>query len=304
MKVVSLRSFFMMLCLSLMTVPLAAQGWGVDDEDQSQSEENKSASQWGQRARERMAQRQEGVQQGGPADDQMGGRGMGARGNGMMGMNGRGSGMMGGRGMYGPPMETEELMEFLQKYDQQKAAQLNEMYQKQPEQFAEYVGMVCELYTPAARMMENDPEAGKLEVKKISLTLDAKKQVSDYKSATDEATKSKIKSELSANLSEQFDLILDDQKKEIDMWKERLERFESRAANGNAQGQQMQQGQQGGPGGTRSGMSDRFENMQKRMKSEVEKRVSDIDKWKEQKQQIVERQLSDLVEEVRPFPWN
>ena len=310
MKVVSIKSFLTLLCLALMAGQLNAQGWGVDDED-DQNVDNKQTTQWGQRARDRMNQRQGGQDQADRGGRGMGqgqgrgmgdGRGMGEGPGGMFG-GGRGTGMMGGRGMFGPPMETEELMTFLQKYDQQKAAQLNEMYQKQPEQFAEYVGMVCELYTPAARIMENDQDAGKLEVKKISLSLDVKKQVSDYKAATDDAAKNKLKSELSTNLSKQFDLIMESQKSEISMWKERLDRFESRAANGQGQGQGQQQNNNR-PGWARDGMSDRFERMQKRMTSEVEKREADIQKWKEQKDQIVERQLSDLVEEVRPFPWN
>lgn len=211
-----------------------------------------------------------------------------------------GRGMM-GRGMMGPAMTTDELMKFLNQYDPTRARQLDDMLANQPQQFQEYIGMVCELYTPAARQMEFDPEAGVLAVKNISLQLDIKKQVADYKVSTDDALKERLKTDIRLNLDRQFELILEDQQRDIARWQERMARFQSR----------IQSEQNAGPDQMRPendmrgrGRADRFVNMQERMKKELGKRIEDIAKWKEQKKQIVDRQLSDLIEDVRPFPWN
>ncbi len=264
----------------LLNAAVVAQGWG------NKPDKGQDNGQWRQRL-----QNGDNV----PDGERPGmrpGMGPGMR-PGPMG-GGRFGGM--GRGMFGPPMTTEELIAFLEKNDEVKAKQLNEMYKKQPEQFAEYVGMVCELYTPAARIMENDPVAGKLAVRKTSLSLDVKKLVIDYKMAAEDEVKAKIKTELESSLSDQFDVILESQEKEIQVWQEHLQRFESK----------LKESSEGGESDFRYGRGgrfDRFSNMQDRMKGQIGKRLQDITKWKEQKQQIVQRQLADLIEDVRPFPW-
>lgn len=231
-----------------------------------------------------------------------------------MGPEGGMAGPRGGRGMFGMALTTEELLEFLKEHDPIKAGQFNEMYEKQPEQFKEYIGIICELYTPAARLMEYDKEAGELAVKNISLSLDVKKQVAEYKASNDQTVKRLIKSELTKSLEKQFDVIVDSQQKEIDIWKDRFSRFANNRPDWNDSAPVQQQpnmvgpggpgrsGLGGGPGG-RGGRNDRGEEMQQRMKEQFEKRQQDIDKWKKQKKQIVERKLIDLVEDVRPFPW-
>ncbi len=209
-----------------------------------------------------------------------------------------------GRGMFGPPMTTEELMTFLGKYDPEKAQQFGEMYKKQPEDFEKYIGMVCELYTPASRMMDFNEDIGKFMVKNISLSLDIKKVVSDYKKAEDEPSKARFRQQLKVKLEEQFDVIIQLQENEIKGWQDRISQFRERMENGELEDDNQEAGRGRGFGRGGSDMQDRFQHMHKRMAQEVERRKGDIVKWKEQKQQIVERQISDLVEDVRPFPWN
>ena len=293
-SIVCIISFLAVMSISTQSF---AQGNG-GDEDKS-NEKNKYV----QRIEDKFEQRMDSFNDG--EQDPM--RGGGRRGMGGPGRDGRRGGF--GRGMFGPPMSTDELMEFLGKHETEKAGQLRDLYNNQPEEFERYIGIVCELYTPAARMMENNPETGMLMVQNISLSLDVKKIVSDYNKVSDSAEKEKKKTHLKEKLSQQFDVILKLQEKEISGWQDRISQFRERMQNGNldeemdmdARGRRRGRGPDFGEG---MGMQDRFQHMQKRMTHEVSKRKQDIVKWKEQKAQIVERQLADLIEDVRPFPWN
>ena len=299
-----MKYYFLTTLISFMSLGSFAMAQDAAAKEQSIEQEKKYSQQEDNNMSHDIA--------GEPDDEGMPGRQWGRRGGGPGGPAGRGEGRRGfGRGMFGPPLSTEELMEFLKEHDKEKASQLKNMYETQPEQFEKFIGITCELYTPAARMMDYNAEVGKLMVANISLSLDVKKVVFDYYVAQDQKDKDKARALLKDKLSHQFDIIIKLQENEISSWQERISQFRDRMENGDTgedeSGRARGRGRGAGgfgPGMDMPGMQDKFEHMKKRMTTEVQKRKKDIVKWKEQKVQIVERQVADLLEDVRPFPWN
>ena len=253
-----------------------------------------------------------------------GGRGMG-RGMEPVGGPGRGQrpggGMRSGGGRWRSMVDKDELLLFLNEHESRLAARLKELQKTSPEEYGEQLSTLSRLYGPVIRQMEMNPEMGQLSLNKIRLSLRIKELVQEAKK--EGAGLPKIKQTLNLNVTKQFDVIINREKRTTKQAQERLEMWASRAAEhlkGNAKKPSTEQGQRdrrgfgmdrgpepsGGPGrgmkrgpGRGWGQADRIEQYKK----QLEQKNKTIESWVKKKENIVNKRVETLLAGIEEFPW-
>ncbi|MBI9015842.1 MAG: hypothetical protein JEZ07_01140 [Phycisphaerae bacterium] len=217
---------------------------------------------------------------------QQGGQGgmMGGRGGQMQGGQMQG-GMGMGRGGFGR-VSDEDLLTFLQKYEPEMAKNLVMLNQENPDAFKQKMQSLQRVYGRVIMQMERDPEAGKLALKKIRLTL----EINAITEATDTVS-SADKAKIEKNVGQIFDIVIQEEQQRIKSWREMASNFGNR-------GGQDRGGR--GQGQARGGDAD---ERTKRMEESFKDRAQQIEKWRKNKEIIVKQRVEQLVNKVEAFPW-
>ena len=232
------------------------------------------------------------------------GRGAGPRGEwrgGPDGGPGRGQGPDGGPGggrFGGGRIEPAEMINFLNEHEPDLAAKLEQLRQQDPVQYRRQMYSVMGLYGPVMREMQWDPEMAKFSLDRIHLRLQIEQDVKDVKTAKEDATR-QAKDKLKGNVSKLFDTIVTQEEARLTRWEQRL-------TEENTADQPSQQGYRGRGRrprpmmGQGRGAPGRHEKVRER----IEDREQLIKTWREQKDLVVQTRMNELLQDIKPFPWD
>jgi len=263
-------------------------------------------------------------------------RGWGRRGQGQGW--GRGEGPARGQGRRGQErFDPERLAEFLREYEPELAEKLTKLRQQDPQRFRWQLFAIARIYGPVMAQMEHNPEMGKLSLKRIRLDLRTKqalKKIKKLESKTfkdaeqAEQAKAKARTSLCENVSKLFDVILEQQQRRLQEAQERLDtwappkRLEPQGppaeapgfgkGRGSARGTSRGIGRSGSRGrgtgmGRGAGMYPGEEPVAGRahreLRARLEQHEESLKRWRDNKEQIVENRVKELLAGHEPFPW-
>jgi hypothetical protein len=216
------------------------------------------------------------------------GPGMGGRGR------SRGDGPAGlGQHRFGY-INADELRDFLQKYEPELAAKMQQLRNKDARQFTRKVEMLKRLYGPAMRQMAVDPESGQLSLKKIRVQLKIEQTMVDIKKTTDPDELKQAKQTLHEQIDQVFDIIVAQRKQHLSNWQDRIKEWDTSPA-GNGKGK--------GGDGKRNGKG-RGIGPHARHQQNLKELQRDIETWQKNKRTLVNDRVQELLTNTRPFPWD
>lgn len=214
--------------------------------------------------------------------------------------------------------DPKELLEFIKKYEPELAEKLEKLRQEEPQQLRRKIVALGRLYGPVMQQMEHSPEMGKLSLQKIRLRLKIEATVNNLKEAEQETEKATIKEQLRQHIEELFDIILAQEELRLKHWRERMAELAIEGAQVKAPDKAEEAKRPQEPGAAQSSDAQQTPDSEKAPRSRkgkkphkpgppqqqgLENREALIKQWREQKEQIINERLKELLEDIKPFPW-
>jgi predicted DNA-binding protein len=214
--------------------------------------------------------------------------------------------------------DPKELLEFIKKYEPELAEKLEKLRQEEPQQLRRKIVALGRLYGPVMQQMEHSPEMGKLSLQKIRLRLKIEATVNNLKEAEQETEKATIKEQLRQHIEELFDIILAQEELRLKHWRERMAELAIEGAQVKAPDKAEEAKGSQKPGTVQSSDAQQTPDSEKAPRSRkgkkphkpgppqqqgFENREALIKQWREQKEQIINERLKELLEDIKPFPW-
>jgi predicted DNA-binding protein len=168
------------------------------------------------------------------------------------------------------------------------------------------------------QQMEHSPEMGKLSLQKIRLRLKIEATVNNLKEAEQETEKATIKEQLRQHIEKLFDIILAQEELRLKHWRERMAELAIEGAQVKAPDKAEEAKGSQKPGTVQSSDAQQTPDSEKAPRSRkgkkshkpgppqqqgFENREALIKQWREQKEQIINERLKELLEDIKPFPW-
>jgi len=231
------------------------------------------------------------------------GPGAGPRGNWSRGPSmgpGRGPGpAVGPGGGHFGGVDPVVLMNFLKEHEPELAAKLEKLRAEDPVQYRRQMYSVMGLYGPVVREMQWDPEIANFSLERIRMRLQIEQGVKDVNSTTGDAQK-KAKEKLKGNVSKLFDTIVTQEEARLKRWEQRLTE-EGPGEQPGREGYNRRGGRRPrsmmGRGRGAPGRGEKF-------RERIEERENLIKTWREQKDLVVQTRLNELLQDIKPFPWD
>lgn len=233
----------------------------------------------------------------------------------------------GGKGMgkWGPAVDSEALMKFLNIHEPTLAAKLEDLQSDNPRQFKRRARMIGKLYSPVIQEIQHDPDMAALSLRQIRQNLAVHAAAETLKDTPSDAAAA---AELRENLSALFDTVV--QAKQL-----RHERFAAELASrgtdedrpdmakdddrmdrpGRADGQgkgrrnmardddDVPVTDDDRPGRHRGGRGRNASERREMLADRLAQQADQIESWKDHKEQIIDQRYDQIVSGQQPFPW-
>ena len=201
-------------------------------------------------------------------------------------------------------MNPEELLNFLRRYEPALAKSLDKLRADDMDAYRRKMFAMMRLYGPVMREMQFNPDLGKISLANIRLRLEIEQDVNKYKTVGDKKEKEQIKAQLTGNVGQLFDSILNREGLRLKSFQQRLDGWnappglDSDAGSGRpGMGRDRRGGGRGGFG--RGPREERGRDIHGRL----DERKKQIEDWRKHKEDIVNARVAVLLQGTKPFPW-